>query len=67
MNDLLGLDEESLPLIWDADFLYGPKSESGDDSYVLCEINTSCAWPYPPRAHRPIANVAIGKQRSVRS
>src|SRR3546814_6950653 len=33
---LVGLDRAQLPVIWDADFLYGPKDPEGADSYVLC-------------------------------
>jgi hypothetical protein len=40
---VLGLDRGSLPIIWDADFLYGPRTASGEDTYVLCEINISGA------------------------
>ena len=36
-----GIDAASLPIIWDADFLYGPRTASGEDTYVLCEINVS--------------------------
>jgi hypothetical protein len=38
MMQLLDLDGTSLPLLWDADFLYGPRTATGDDTYVLCEI-----------------------------
>jgi hypothetical protein len=41
MRETLGIDEPSLPVIWDADFLYGPRDASGADTYVLCEINAS--------------------------
>jgi hypothetical protein len=37
MMRLLDIDTESLPIIWDADFLYGPRDRSGEDTYVLCE------------------------------
>lgn len=50
MTQLVGLDPHSLPVIWDADFLYGAKTSTGDDSYVLSEINVSAVWPYPPQA-----------------
>lgn len=50
LNELLGLNKHDLPVIWDCDFLLGPKSEKGDDTYVLCEINTSSVAPYPPSA-----------------
>ena len=39
----------SLPVLWDADFLYGPRTASGDDTYVLCEINVSSVIPFPDR------------------
>jgi hypothetical protein len=65
MLDLLGLTSAALPLIWDADFLYGRKNGSGDDTYVLCEINISCVWPYPPRAHGQIAAAALRLGQAV--
>jgi hypothetical protein len=41
MMHLLSINAESLPVIWDADFLYGSRDASGQDTYVLCEINVS--------------------------
>ena len=29
MMQLFGLDQTRLPIIWDADFLYGPRNASG--------------------------------------
>ena len=55
MARVLGLAENSLPVIWDADFLYGAKDEHGEDGYVLCEINVSAVWPFPPMASTTIA------------
>ncbi len=46
----LGLKPHQLPILWDADFLYGPKDNSGQDSYVLCEINVSSVYPFPDSA-----------------
>ena len=60
IKDLLGLNSSSLPVIWDADFLYGPKDQSGNDTYVLCEINISCVWPFPPQATNAIARMRLG-------
>ncbi len=42
MRDLLALETRQLPVIWDADFLYGPKDSAGLDTYVLCEITVPC-------------------------
>jgi hypothetical protein len=50
MMQLLDIDTESLPIIWDADFLYGPRDLSGEDTYVLCEINVSSVLPFPEQA-----------------
>jgi hypothetical protein len=36
MMEMLKIDEDSLPIIWDADFLYGRRAASGEDTYVLC-------------------------------
>ena len=37
----IGLEPDELPIIWDADFLLGPRDAGGKDTYVLCEINAS--------------------------
>jgi hypothetical protein len=50
MQYLLGIETESLPIVWDADFLYGPKTAAGEDTYVLCEINVSSVYPFPDSA-----------------
>ena len=50
MQAILGLETGSLPALWDADFLFGPKTAEGQDSYVLCEINASSVTPFPPEA-----------------
>src|SRR5579859_5454460 len=59
MVSLLGLDPRDLPVIWDADFLYGPKTATGDDTYVLCEINVSAVWPFPPMAAPTVAAATL--------
>lgn len=50
LQALLNIESESLPIIWDADFLYGPKATNGEETYVLCEINVSSVHPYPESA-----------------
>ena len=55
MSDLLSLSVDELPVIWDADFLLGPKNAAGQDSYVLCEINASSVFPIPDEAPDSIA------------
>ena len=51
----VGLQKSQLPMIWDADFLYGPKAADGNDTYVLCEINVSSVYPFPDSALAPLA------------
>ena len=66
MMEVLGIDAQSLPIIWDADFLYGPRTRSGEDSYVLCEINVSSVFAIPDQAPAAIADLALARLRSVR-
>jgi hypothetical protein len=66
MMEVLGIDATSLPIIWDADFLYGPRTLSGEDSYVLCEINVSSVFAIPDQAPAAIARLALGKLRRGR-
>jgi uncharacterized protein DUF6815 len=61
MMRLLGIEAESLPIIWDADFLFGPRDASGQDTYVLCEINVSSVFPFPEQAPSEIARVAVAR------
>jgi hypothetical protein len=57
MMQVLGLDAAELPIIWDADFLYGPRTAAGDDTYVLCEINVSSCFALPDQAPAAIARL----------
>ena len=66
MMEVLGIDKASLPIIWDADFLYGPRTRSGEDSYVLCEINVSSVFAIPDQAPAAIARMVSSRQRSGR-
>jgi hypothetical protein len=66
MMRLLEIDAESLPIIWDADFLYGPRTPSGEDTYLLCEINVSSVFPFPEQAPAEIARRAMDCLRGRR-
>src|SRR5262249_24731354 len=61
MMDILGIEKASLPIIWDADFLYGPRTPSGEDSYVLCEINVSSVFAIPDQAPAAIAHLVLSR------
>jgi hypothetical protein len=67
MMEMLGIDTASLPIIWDADFLFGPRTASGEDSYVLCEINVSSVFAIPDQAPAAIARLALNRLRSARA
>jgi hypothetical protein len=64
MMRLLDIDAGSLPIIWDADFLCGPRDASDRDTYVLCEINVSSVFPFPEQAPPEIARLALARSLS---
>ena len=57
--EALHINRDELPALWDADFMYGEKSSSGEDSYVLCEINMSSVYPFPPTAMGPLVDEVL--------
>ncbi len=57
----LKIKQSDLPLLWDADFMLGPKNLDGSDTYVLCEINVSCVSPYPEWAN-PILVATLARR-----
>jgi hypothetical protein len=67
MQRLLSIQTDALPVIWDADFLYGPANASGDDSFVLCEINVSSTFAFPEFAMPTVAAAAIERIRASRA
>ena len=64
MMQILGIDAASLPIVWDADFLYGPRTATGEDSYVLCEINVSSVFAIPDQAPAAIARLTLSRLRA---
>lgn len=66
MQQLLAIEIESLPILWDCDFLLGPREENGEDSYVLCEINVSSVAPYPESAVPYIVDATIARAQTSR-
>jgi hypothetical protein len=67
MKQQLDVDTHSLPVLWDADFLFGSRDATGADAYVLCEINVSAVWPYPTQASRKIAEATIDRLQRANS
>jgi hypothetical protein len=64
MMEELGIGRAGLPIIWDADFLYGPRTRSGEDTYILCEINVSSCFAIPDEAPAVIARLALERCKS---
>jgi hypothetical protein len=65
MMQVLDIEKSALPIIWDADFLYGPRDASGADSYVLCEINVSSCFAIPDEAPAAIAKLVLERCRQT--
>jgi len=66
MQRLLGIETFQLPVLWDCDFLLGTRTDTGEDTYVLCEINVSSVSPFPDSALEPVARAAIARARAQR-
>lgn len=54
---------EQLPVIWDADFLYGPKTTASEEHYVLCEINACSTFAFPEHAMPTVAKATLARIR----
>jgi hypothetical protein len=65
MQALLDIDTHDLPVIWDADFLFGTRT-TAEEKYVLCEINVSSVFPIPDEAIEPLAEAAIREMSLAR-
>jgi hypothetical protein len=61
MQRLIGIETGALPMLWDCDFLLGPKDGAGNDSYVLCEINVSSVSPFPDSVLEPLARATLAQ------
>jgi hypothetical protein len=61
LQRLADVRREELPVIWDADFLHGPKDDSGADTYVLCEINASSTFAFPELAMLAVADATLAR------
>jgi hypothetical protein len=59
MQRLFDINTKQLPILWECDFLLGPKKASGEDTYILCEINASSVAPFPETAPQYIAQAIL--------
>ncbi len=66
VQHLLEIDAASLPILWDCDFLLGPKAANGEDTYVLCEINVSSVAPYPQWAVPDVVDATAARVQAAR-
>ena len=65
MMQVLGINPRALPIIWDPDFLYGTRTASGANSYVLCEINASSCFAITDDAPSAIARLTLDRLRAA--
>jgi len=63
---LLEIETESLPILWDCDFLLGPQDNNREDTYVLCEINVSSVAPYPESAVPSVIDASVARVQTAR-
>src|SRR6476660_9395209 len=63
---IVGLEKTQLPILWDADFLYGEKDADGADTYSLCEINVSSVYPFPDDALGPLVAATLAQIERLR-
>ena len=66
MQRLLDIGTEQLPVLWDCDFMFGPQTKSGQDTYVLCEINVSSVSPFPDSALPLVAAATLALTQATR-
>jgi hypothetical protein len=66
LQRLLQIRTDELPVLWDCDFLLGAKTASGEDTYILCEINASSVSPFPDSAATFVARAALAGIRASR-
>ena len=64
LTSLLDIPRSDLPMIWDADFMLGPRGADGTDTYVLGEINVSSVFPIPDEAPVEIARRVTDRLQS---
>jgi hypothetical protein len=56
---IVRVEKAQLPILWDADFMYGEKDANGADTFVLCEINVSSVYPFPDDALGPLCDETL--------
>jgi hypothetical protein len=62
LQNITGVKDSILPLIWDADFFINKvNTELPAEKYTLCEINTSCVSPFPESAIPYMVEMIRGK------
>ena len=67
LQDRVGIPTSRLPALWDIDFLLGARTRTGEDTYVLCEINASCITPFPPETPRKLARRTLAVLATTRT
>jgi hypothetical protein len=65
MQQRLDISTDQLPMLWDCDFLLGPRSATVADTYVLCEINVSSVAPFPDSAPPYLAEALLERLNRI--
>src|SRR5262249_5694166 len=65
MMHVLGIERRELPIVWEADCLYGPRTEAGADTSVRCEINVSSCFAIPDEAPAAMAKLVLARCREA--
>jgi Domain of unknown function (DUF6815) len=66
MMQALDIDESSLPVLWTPTSSMGRAPTSGNDTYVLCEINVSSVIPFPDQVPAAVARLVPGRLQAWR-
>ncbi len=61
LRERVGLARERLPLLWDADFLFGEPTPLEPERYVLCEVNVSSVAPFPDSVIEPLVRAVAAR------
>lgn len=67
LQRVLAIETDSLPIIWDADFLFREQPQPGEPAHVLCEINVSSVFPFPNSALPALVSNTMARIENHRS
>lgn len=60
-----GVARDSLPLLWDCDFMRGEPTPEEPARWVLCEVNVSSVSPFPPSSIDPLVQAVRSRLQAA--